>query len=161
MNPRIMPANSPPTIAGFSGHFQDMCSFAMDQAIGIEKASLTTLVSLNSSVLDLCKNTFWYAPVFSDLLDATARSLTFSMEMQMSWLTALAPLATKGFHTASSSDGPTRHEDDKLAESMDIALGAGVSAPSSTVPSNSDQHSQPAEEESEYVMDKAIGARAA
>ena len=102
MNPRITPAYSPPNFAGFPGHFQDLCSFAMDQAIGIEKASLTTLVSLNSSVLDFYKNAFWYPPVFSDLLDAAARSLALSMEMQMNWLTLMAPLATEGLRTASS-----------------------------------------------------------
>lgn len=155
MNPRITPAYSPPNFAGFPGHIQDLCSFAMDQAIGIEKASLTTLVSLNSSVLDLYKNAFWYAPVFRDLLDATARSLALSMEMQMNWLTLMTPLAPHGLQSASSFGEQTRHEeDDKLAESMDIALGPGVAVPSSTVSSNSD-HSQ-----SEYEKDLAIGRAA-
>lgn len=155
MNPRITPAYSPPNFAGFPGHFQDLCSFAMDQAIGIEKASLTTLVSLNSSVLDFYKNAFWYPPAFSDLLDVAARSLALSMEMQMNWLTLMAPLATEGLRTASSLGEQTRHDDDKLAESMDIALGPGVAVPSSTASSNSD-HSQ-----SGYKTEISIGARAA
>ena len=32
--------------SGFSADFQDLCSLAMDQALGIEKASLSTVVSL-------------------------------------------------------------------------------------------------------------------
>src|ERR1700694_353489 len=69
--------------AGFPIDFHDLCSFAMDQALGIEKASLSTVVSLNSCVLD----------IFGNSLDLTAKSFAFCMEVQMNWLTLLPPYA--------------------------------------------------------------------
>jgi hypothetical protein len=83
------------------------------------------------------------------------------MEMQMNWFTMMVPLATRSLRIASSVGDQTRQEDDKLAESMDIAIGADVAAPSSAVLSISDQHSQPAEEESENETDIGVMAWAA
>jgi hypothetical protein len=39
--------------AGLSGDFQELCSRGMDRALGIEKVSLDTVVSLNSRGIDL------------------------------------------------------------------------------------------------------------
>jgi hypothetical protein len=161
MNPRIMPANSPPPIAGFPGHFQDLCSFAMDQAIGIEKVSLTTFVSLNSSLIDIYKSAFCCSPVFSDLVDTAAKSLALSMEMQMNWLSMMLPPATGSLRVASSvDDPPARPVEDELADSMDVAIGADVASPVSTVSSISDNRSRRPEEKREKDMDVAIGRAA-
>ena len=73
----------------FSKEFQDLCSFAMDQALVIEKASQATAASLNSYAIDFYKSSLWFAPAFNDLLDMAAQNLAFCMELQMNWLTLL------------------------------------------------------------------------
>jgi hypothetical protein len=128
----LVPANEGQTPnAGFPDDFQDLCSLAMDQAIGIEKASLTTVIRLNSSVIDIYKNAFWFAPVFGDLLDTAAKSFAFCMELQMNWLTMMVPHANE------------------------------VAAPSSTVASSSGSQAPPTAEVPESDLDIAIGAQAA
>jgi hypothetical protein len=164
----LVPANEAQTLnAEFPGDFQDLCSLALDQAIGIEKASLTTVVRLNSSVIDIYKNAFWFAPVFGDLLDTAAKSFAFCIELQMNWLTMLVPHANEESETllrvaapdstlvssAGSQAAPTAEE---LAHSMDIATGAQFEVPSHTV-----VQAQPTAEVSESDLDSAIGARAA
>ena len=44
--PSPVPANEDPSNTGFSGDFQDLCSFGMDQALGIEQVSLAAVVAL-------------------------------------------------------------------------------------------------------------------
>ncbi len=66
----------------------------MDQALGIERASLSTVVQLNSSVLDVYRNSLWLAPAFSDLLDRAAKVFAFYVDLQTSWLHLMLPYAT-------------------------------------------------------------------
>ena len=138
--------------AGFPGDFQDLFSFGMDQAIEIQKASLSTVVCLNSCAIDIYQNAFWFAPVLSNLFDAAAQSFTFCMELQLNWLTLLIPAS----HAASPSSSA-----EELAHSMDIAIGeqATATASSSTVASSSGTQAQPKAEVLETDMDIAIGAR--
>ncbi len=79
---------------GFPLDFQDLCSCAMDQAFGIERASLSTVVQLNSSVLDFYRNSLWLSPAFSDLLGREARAFALCMDLHRSWLRLMLPYAT-------------------------------------------------------------------
>jgi hypothetical protein len=138
----------------FPSDFQDLCSLAMDQAMGIEKASLTTVVRLNSSVIDIYKNAFWFAPVFGDLLDTAAKSFAFCIELQMNWLTMMMP-------HASSSESQAESPAEELAHSMDIAIGERDTTRSNTVMSISGSQAQPTAEVPERNMETAMRARAA
>ncbi len=106
--------------AVFPVDFQNLCAFAMDQALGIEKASLSTVVSLNSCVLDIYQEALRFNPVFGNLFDLAAQAVACSIELQMSWLTLLAPPASSHVSAAGSQAQPIS---DKLAQSMDIAIG--------------------------------------
>ena len=115
--------------AGFPVDFRDLCSFAMDQALGIQKASLSTVIISNSCVIDIYKNVFWFAPIVGNLFDMAAQSVTCSVELQMNWLSLLAPhasshVATPDGRVASSSGGQAQPKADALERSMDIATGA-------------------------------------
>ncbi len=115
--------------AGLPADFQDLCSFAMDQALGIEKASLATVVSLSSSVLDIYECYLRFTPVFGNLVDMVSQAVACSMELQMNWLSLLAPpvlshVATQDSRVASSSGGQAQPKADVLERSMDIAIGA-------------------------------------
>jgi hypothetical protein len=115
--------------AGLPVDFQDLCSFAMDQALGIEKASLATVVSLNSCVLDIYQEALRLNPVFGNLFDLVSQAVACSMELQMNWLTLLAPyalsdVATLDSRVASSSGGQAQPKADVSERSMDIAIGA-------------------------------------
>jgi hypothetical protein len=153
--------------AGFPVDFQDLCSRAMNRALGIEKASLSTVVSLNSSVLDIYETSLWFAPVFSNLLDLVSQAVACSMELQMNWLTLLAPyalshVATPDSRVASTSGCQAQPAADELAHSMDIAIGERFTVPGSTVTSRSGGRAQPPTADAlAYSMDTAIGARAA
>jgi hypothetical protein len=128
----LVPANKGQTPdVEFPSDFQDLCSLAMDQAMGIEKASLTTFVRLNLSVIDIYKNVFLFAPVFGDLLDTTAKSFAFCIELQMNWMTMMVPHVSE------------------------------VAAPSSAVASSSGSQAQPTAEVPERNMETVMRARAA
>ena len=60
------------------------------------------------------------APVFGNLLDRAFRAFAFSMELQINWLTLLAPHASS--HVATQG-GQAHPKADELAYSMDIAIG--------------------------------------
>ncbi len=108
--------------AGLPVDFQDLCAFAMDQALGIEKASLSTVVSLNSSVLDFYQEALRFNPVFGNLIDMVSQAVACSIELQMNWLSLLAPYDSST--VAGTSGGETQPTPDDLAHSMDIAIGA-------------------------------------
>jgi hypothetical protein len=178
MNPRTVAARSAPLSfvaanedqtpnAGFSVDFQDLCSLAMDQALGIEKASsLTPVVDSNSCLLDIYKNAFCIAPVLSNLSDAAAQVVASCVEFQMGLFALLAPNTLSHVSTVASSSS-SQHEPtaEELAFSMDIALGERFTAPRSTVTSISGGQARPQRKVKaqvlEHSMDIAIGARAA
>lgn len=74
--------------------FQDMCSCAMDRALGIERASFSTVIQLNSSALDLYRNSLWLAPGFGDLLGLAAKAFALCIDLQTSWFHLMLPYAT-------------------------------------------------------------------
>jgi hypothetical protein len=178
MNPRYMPVNSatPFLVASnegqapdvkFLGDFQDLCSFGMDQAIEIGKASLATYVHVNSCVLDIYKNASYFTPVFGNLLDVASQALAFSLELQMNWLTALAPhglshVEIPGSTVAGNSGRRDETTEEGLAHSMDIATGARFVESSSKATGRSGPQDQQAAKDNaaEDNMYIAVGARA-
>jgi hypothetical protein len=109
--------------AGFSADFQDLCSRAMDQALGIEKASLSTVVTLNSCLLDIYQEALRVNPVFGNLFDMVYQAVACSMELQMNWLTLVAPHASSVVASDVGGKSHPKAKADVLERSMDIALG--------------------------------------
>lgn len=104
---------------------------AMDRALGIEKASLSAIVQLNSCALDL------YGHLVDDLIGMAVNACAFYAEAQMSWLTLMMPAMYKS-----------------SAASLPVAASAGRTA------SGGDDHTHPLKgEELERSVDVAIGAR--
>jgi hypothetical protein len=147
--------------------FQNLCSLAMDRAIGIEKASLTTMVCFSSCVLAIYKSAFWFVPELGKLFDTASESLAFCTELQLDLLDQLAPVALSGVSTVATSFGGSQAQPtaEVLAHSMDIAIGERFTAPRSTVTSISGGQARPQRKVKaqvlEHSMDIAIGARAA
>lgn len=113
---------------------QNLFSCAMDQALGIERASLSTVVQLNSSVLDIYRNSLWLTPVFSDLLHSAAKAFGFYVDLQTSWLRLMLPYATPvpetvlhcaapGSAAESSPDSGVQMSAEEVERSMEIAIG--------------------------------------
>jgi hypothetical protein len=172
MNPRTVAARSAPLSfvaanedqtlnATFPVDFQDLCSLAMDQALGIEKESLAPVVGFNSCLLDLYKNAFCLAPVLSNLSDAAAQVFASYVELQMGLIALLAPNTLSHVSTvASSSRSQVQPNEEELAFSMDIALGQRFTAPSRMVArTTAKQQAEPEAEELAQNMDIAIGER--
>jgi hypothetical protein len=172
MNPKTVAARSaPPSFvaanenqtpnAGFSVDLQDLCSLAMDQALGIGKESPAPVVGLNSCLLDLYRNVFCIAPVLSNLSDAAVHAFASCVELQMGLIAPLAPQALSHVSTVASTSGNSqnRPNEDESALSMDIALGERVEPPSRMVASTSGQQAQPIADELAQSMDVAIGER--
>jgi hypothetical protein len=168
----LVPASESQTPnAEFLDDFRDLCSSAMDRAIGIEKASLAAAVDLNSSVIDIYKNAFWFAPVFGEILDTAAKSFESCMKLQMNWLTLMVPhaegsasslsAAAPSSTVASSFGNQAQSTAEELAHSMDIAIGEGGSTQINAVTSISGGQAQPAAEAPERTMEIAMTARAA
>jgi hypothetical protein len=134
--------------AGVPGNFQELCSFAMDQALAMEKASQATVVSFNSCMLD----------IFGNSLEMTAKSFAFCMELQMNWLTMLAPHVFS--HVAAAGEQAQPSVDD-LTHSMDIVIGERAVTESNTVTTISGSQARPAAEPQESGVDMAMSARAA
>jgi hypothetical protein len=126
----------------------------MDRAIDVEKASLATFVGLNSRIVDSCKNAFWFAPVFKYFLDTAAKSFSVCMEVQMSWLTMVAPHVEEMQQSYSRVDAPFSSvantpcgraplASEDLSHSMDIAVGAQFTSPSDREKSSFANRNQP------------------
>jgi hypothetical protein len=144
--PFLLAANERQTPdAGFPGDFQDLCSFAMDQALAIEKASQATVVSLNSCMLD----------IFGNSIDMASKSFAFCMELQMNWLTMFAPHVFSHVAAAGRQAHPSA---DEVALSMDIAVGESRATEITTI---SGSQARPAAEPQESGVDMAMSARAA
>jgi hypothetical protein len=147
--------------AGFPGDFQDLFSFGMDQAIEIQKASLSTVVCLNSCAIDIYKNVFWFVPSLGGLFETAVQSFASCMELQLNWLNWPIPASRSAASPSSSAEA--------LVHCMDIVIGERVTAANSTVESGSENSvaggsGTPAQHKAEVLeletdMDIAIGAR--
>lgn len=131
--------NGQSSTAGFPMDFQDLCSHAMDQALGVEQASLSAAVEINEYLFDIYQKSFWITPAFADLLDAAAKTFAFYTNLQMSWFALMVPQAKLASEALSRFAEPggammgglrgSAHSKAAGAESSeDIALGHGNAA---------------------------------
>jgi hypothetical protein len=125
----------------------------MDRAIEIEKASLDTVVHLNSWTLETYENAFWIVPLFSDLYGAAMNAFAFSMELPMHWLAMIAPPGNQRSESSLRAAAPSstvasgygrrvQPTAEVLENSMDVAIGAEFEAPGSKVANRSHTQSQ-------------------
>ncbi len=155
MNPRTSPpvkaplsslaAAQDPTYSALTHEFQELCSFAMDQAIGVEKASFEAVLQMQSRVIDACVSKYdvskyeaasCITPALGNLFDLMAQAIASFMELQLACLKMLTPQAshkTESFlhlvepaRKAAGTNAPAlaHTQEHVLAHSMDIAIGA-------------------------------------
>ena len=70
--------------------------------------------------------------LFGALLSSAVNVSASYMELQMNWLTGMAPRTNQGPESlshAAAAGGRARATDEELARSMDLALGAEVASP--------------------------------
>jgi hypothetical protein len=105
---------SPTPNAGFPSDLLDLYGEAMDQALGIEKASLSAMVEMNSCALDTCER------LAGDLFGVMAGVFASCVQAQLSWLMLLVPRVyeSTASPTVAAPAGALDH-------SMDIVIGAG------------------------------------
>ena len=120
MNPRTKPTVKAPLsslaaapdqtpCSAFTHEFQGLCSIAMDQAIGLEKASLDAVLQMQSCVIDACDVSKYdvskydvskylaaacFTPALASLFDLMAQALTSFWELQLACLKMMAPQAS-------------------------------------------------------------------
>jgi len=157
MNPRLKPtvqaplsslaaALDPTPYSAFTHEFQELCSLAMDQAIGVEKASFDAVLQMQSRVIDACDASKYdaskhdavccFTPMFGNLFGLMVQAITAFMELQLACLKTLTPQAShktesvlhlvEPAHKAAgaSAPAPAHTQAHALAHSMDIAIGA-------------------------------------
>lgn len=167
MNPGTMPARN---------DFQELCSLGFDRALGIEKASLATVVRLNEYVIDFYKSDFhgidffknakWFSPLAGGCFETAARTLTFCTKWQMYWLTLMTPLPLSRIMGVGNNaenvaeDAVAQPAEEEFAFSMDIALGERFTLPDSVTGSGSGGHFQPPAEAQQSAPPLAFGAHA-
>ena len=156
MNPRTIPTTNAPLSSlaaeqdqspytAFTHDFQELCSRAMDQAIGVEKASFDAVLHMQTCVIDACDVSNYgvskdaaatcFTPALGELFDVMAQTITSFMELQLAWLTMMTPYAAPKSETVLHVVAPARkaagivhtmtHPPAQgLDHSMDIAIGA-------------------------------------
>src|ERR1017187_6664017 len=114
MNPRTNPTIKAPLSSlaaeqdqtpctAYTHDFQELCSHAMDRAIGMEKASVDAVLRMQSCVIDSCdvskycavnyQDVSGFTPAFGNLFDLMAQTITTFGELQLAWLTMMTPSA--------------------------------------------------------------------
>ena len=141
--------------ARFPVDFQDLCSLAMDQALGIEKASLSTVVSLEFMRTRYLSGSSAVQPRIRQSFrpDGSSGGLLYRIANELAH--PVGPTFLSHLAAAASQSQPTEKD---LAHSTDIAIGG-----SRAVTSISGGHAQrkARADVSEPSMDIAIGSRAA
>ena len=88
------------TYTGYNAGIQDLFSQAMDQALGVQKASLAAMVKMQSDVIEMQTHAFEGEPVLGDVLEtaskAAAQACSTCLEFQLSWLDMMATFAKQG-----------------------------------------------------------------
>lgn len=124
-------SNGQSSIAGLPTGFQDLCSYAMDRALGVEEASLSAAVNLNSCLFDIYINSFGLTPALGTLFDAVAKTFAFYTDLQMTWLVLLVPQAKVGAEILAHFAGPDSliaSGHDQLERDVENSIGRGKAA---------------------------------
>ena len=106
----------------------DACGLAMDQALGLEKTSLSALSQWNAQAMELAWS---FAPVFCDLFHLTMRSFAGCIEMSRYFCLVPygqtqsgAPQLGGDGEVIDSPEAEARQISAELASCMDAAIGA-------------------------------------
>jgi hypothetical protein len=137
----------------FTHDVQELCSRAMDQAIGMEVASLDAILHVQSCVMEACSVSNYseyqaascFTPAFGTFFDLMTQTFTSFMELQMACLTIMTPYAVPKSETVLHVVAPARRT---------AILASTDSANLRTMP-------HPPAHGLEHSMDIAIGAHAA
>jgi hypothetical protein len=132
---RLAAGQTQSPVAGLAAEFQQLYGLAMDEALGMERTSLTAALRLHSCMSDVSSNAFGFAPEFGNLLDAGVHATAFFLKWQWSLLSLFAPAAflrpemaarTAALQRSASSYlcCQTNAAVEEYAHSMDIAIGA-------------------------------------
>jgi hypothetical protein len=135
---------------------QGLSQFAMCQALEIEKLSLATVAGFNSWVTDVCKNSFWFAPMLGNLQEMVINAFVFCIQVQMNSLIMPAARIAKYIESSTCVD-PI----EMLERSMDIAVGLSLTFPDAVVVSISSNNASPEDGPPESQKEIAISAQSA
>jgi hypothetical protein len=132
--------------AGFTADFQELCSLAMDQALGMEKASLDAATRMQSFAIGILEHASWSisdiasdaAPARDNLFDFVAQTVLSCLQLQLYCLAMMSP-----------------HVIERIDTSLPLAASCGKAA------NRVRSLPRPPAEGAEHHMDIAIGARAA
>ncbi len=127
MDPNYLPPSSQSSNID-SIDLQGLPQSAICQALEIQKLSLATVAGFNSWVNDICKNSFWFAPMFGTFQETVTNAFAFWMNLQMNCLTLPATRVAKYIESASCID-----PSEVLERSMDIAIGLSLALPNAVV----------------------------
>jgi hypothetical protein len=126
----------------------------MDQAIGMEMASLDAALHLQSCVMEACSVSNYseyeaascLTPAFGTFFDLITQTFTTFMELQMAWLTIVTPYAAPKSETVLHVAAPERRTAIRVASNASTSLHTMPHLPAHGL---------------EHSMDVAIGAHAA
>lgn len=114
------------------GH-EDSHGHHMDRAIGYQE-SFDAAISLQSGLIEMFEQATWYTPAVCNLLDMAAQAVKACLDLQLIWLSMMAPQAVSRAEATShhlelvpcgggpGDRGP--HTVEGFEYSMDIAIGA-------------------------------------
>lgn len=154
--------------AGIPTDFPDLYVSAMDRALGIEKASLSAIVGLHSSALDMYQDVLSFAPAVYDVWGAAMNAFAFFVESQFTWMSLMLPYVGGETLLAAAAPNPrlALHSQaripEALAHSMDIAIGTGSEDSVAAAVSTSEMAAVPERQDRpaealENSMDAALG----
>ena len=105
--------------AAFIAEFQDVCSYGMDRALGLQESTLDHAVQLHSQAIDLYKTAPWLSPLMGDVFEMGVRFLVMCLEVQMKTLN----LMFSGISPETASPSATRAE--KAIQELAMDIGSG------------------------------------
>jgi len=118
----VSDAGLPPELEKFQEKYNDLFSEwysqGMDQAIGIQRASIQAAARMQCEMIESYKGASWCTPEIANWLDSVAGALASCMQWQMTMLSALVPVLP-----APALRSPGEANSEALARGMDVGTG--------------------------------------
>jgi hypothetical protein len=83
----------------YNAGIQDMFGQAMDQALGVQKASLNAVVKMQNDVIEMQKHAFEHEPAIGNIFEAASQAYATCLNIQLSWLNMMVSWAKQGAET--------------------------------------------------------------
>lgn len=113
------PANAGETaITGFPGDLQDLFSVGIGEMLDLERASMASLVSLNSCAIEVYKSACGLPVLVAPFLETMTKSLQSCLELQMNWLGLLASRSGSTGASDPVIQDPPEAEEEAYAEDL-------------------------------------------